>query len=83
MYKTVLVSGGIPRNVQAENYDLIADITVDPTLNTYELTDLKCGAAYKVQISGFTQTGEGVRSKACHVATYLCQGYTKQPIYSS
>lgn len=63
-----------------KNNDLIADITVDPVLNTYELTDLKCGAAYEVQISAFTQTGEGVRSKASLVTTNQCQGYTKKPI---
>ncbi|XP_035847341.1 interleukin-31 receptor subunit alpha isoform X2 [Sander lucioperca] len=38
------------------------NITVDPTLNSYELGDLKGGTAYKVQISGFTQAGAGVRN---------------------
>ncbi|XP_074473398.1 interleukin-31 receptor subunit alpha [Sebastes fasciatus] len=40
------------------------NITVDPTLNSYELGDLKGGTAYEVQISGFTQAGAGVRSTA-------------------
>ncbi|XP_032394813.1 protein sidekick-2 isoform X2 [Etheostoma spectabile] len=38
------------------------NISVDPTLNSYELGDLKGGTAYKVQISGFTQAGAGVRN---------------------
>ncbi|KAM8742846.1 interleukin-6 receptor subunit beta [Acanthopagrus schlegelii] len=39
------------------------NITVDPEINSYELSDLKSGTAYEVQISGFTRAGEGVRSK--------------------
>ncbi|XP_038588961.1 interleukin-31 receptor subunit alpha isoform X2 [Micropterus salmoides] len=38
------------------------DITVDPLLNSYQLADLKSGTGYKVQISGFTRAGAGVRS---------------------
>ncbi|XP_059213570.1 LOW QUALITY PROTEIN: interleukin-31 receptor subunit alpha [Centropristis striata] len=41
------------------------NITVDPTLNSYKLRDLKGGTAYEAQISGFTLAGSGVRSKAC------------------
>ncbi|XP_073333660.1 leukemia inhibitory factor receptor [Pagrus major] len=39
------------------------NITVDPALNSYELSDLKSGTAYEVRIAGFTQAGAGVRSK--------------------
>ncbi|XP_028457817.1 interleukin-31 receptor subunit alpha [Perca flavescens] len=46
-----------PRGTSTER-----NITVDPTLNSYELGDLKSGTAYKVQISGFTQAGAGVRN---------------------
>lgn len=56
---------------------LIADITVDPELNSYELLDLKSGTAYEVQISGFTRAGEGVRSKESLFKT-TSQGSTKQ-----
>uniref|UniRef100_UPI0037E881DB interleukin-31 receptor subunit alpha n=1 Tax=Semicossyphus pulcher TaxID=241346 RepID=UPI0037E881DB len=38
------------------------NITVDPMFNKYELEDLESGTAYKVQISGFTKAGAGVRS---------------------
>ncbi|XP_070781171.1 interleukin-31 receptor subunit alpha [Enoplosus armatus] len=40
------------------------NVTVDPVSDSYELADLKSGTAYKVQISGFTQAGAGVRSTA-------------------
>lgn len=56
---------------------VIADITVDPVLTTYELGDLKSGTAYEVQISGFTQTGEGARSTASLLTTNQSQGYIK------
>ncbi|XP_041816671.1 leukemia inhibitory factor receptor [Chelmon rostratus] len=52
-----------------------SNITVDPELNSYELTDLKSGTAYKVQISGFTQAGAGVRSTASLFKTNH-QGYS-------
>lgn len=61
---------------------VIADITVDPMLNIYELGDLKSSTAYEVQISGFTQTGEGVRSKASLVTTNQYQGYIKLLFFS-
>ncbi|KAM6975868.1 leukemia inhibitory factor receptor [Tautogolabrus adspersus] len=38
------------------------NITLDPAFNTYELEDLESGTAYKVQLSGFTEAGEGVLS---------------------
>ncbi|KAI3362116.1 hypothetical protein L3Q82_012445, partial [Scortum barcoo] len=38
------------------------NITVDPASNSYELGDLKSSTMYTVQISGFTETGAGVRS---------------------
>ncbi|XP_037340412.2 protein sidekick-2 [Pungitius pungitius] len=38
------------------------NVTVDPTLNSFELRNLKSGTAYEVQVSGFTAAGEGVRS---------------------
>lgn len=60
-----------------KNSSLIADITVDPELNSYELLDLKSGTAYEVQISGFTRAGEGVRSKESLFKT-TSQGSTKQ-----
>ena len=59
---------------------LIADITVDPEINSYELSDLKSGTAYEVQISGFTRAGEGVRSKESLFKT-TPKGSTKQ-LYS-
>lgn len=60
-----------------KNSSLIADITVDPELNSYELLDLKSGTAYEVQISGFTRAGEEVRSKESLFKT-TSQGSTKQ-----
>ncbi|XP_020509495.3 interleukin-31 receptor subunit alpha [Labrus bergylta] len=39
-----------------------SNITVDPAFSTYELKDLESGTAYKVQLSGFTEAGEGVLS---------------------
>lgn len=41
---------------------MIADITVDPNLNMYELKDLTSGTTYQVEISGFTSKGTGKRS---------------------
>ncbi|XP_034565717.1 interleukin-31 receptor subunit alpha [Notolabrus celidotus] len=38
------------------------NITVDPTLNSCELENLKSSTTYRVQISGFTKAGEGVLS---------------------
>ncbi|XP_008274360.1 interleukin-31 receptor subunit alpha [Stegastes partitus] len=40
------------------------NVTVDPEFNSYELSDLKSGTAYKVQIAGFTSAGAGLRSPA-------------------
>ncbi|KAM7368703.1 hypothetical protein PAMP_013015 [Pampus punctatissimus] len=40
------------------------NITVDPKFNSYELGNLKSDTLYKVQISGFTSAGAGVRSTA-------------------
>ncbi|XP_070845522.1 interleukin-31 receptor subunit alpha [Chaetodon trifascialis] len=51
------------------------NITVDPDLTNYKLTDLESGTAYKVQISGFTQAGAGVRSTASLFKTNP-QGYS-------
>lgn len=48
---------------------LIADVTVDPTLNSFELRNLESGTAYEVQMSGFTAAGEGVRSPATRFKT--------------
>ncbi|CAN9504367.1 unnamed protein product [Ophioblennius macclurei] len=45
------------------------NVTVDPTLNSFELTDLKIGTAYQVQMSGFTSAGAGVRSAASFFRT--------------
>ncbi|XP_023122415.2 interleukin-31 receptor subunit alpha isoform X2 [Amphiprion ocellaris] len=45
------------------------NITVDPELNSYELSDLRSGTAYQVQISGFTSGGAGVRSTASFFKT--------------
>ncbi|XP_042364754.1 leukemia inhibitory factor receptor isoform X2 [Plectropomus leopardus] len=50
-------------------------ITVDPELNSYELKGLKSSTAYQVQISGFTQTGEGERSKATSIFKTKDQGH--------
>lgn len=61
-------------------HSLTADITVDPTLNSYELGDLKGGTAYEVQISGFTQAGAGVRSTANLFKTDD-QGYIPQTCF--
>lgn len=64
----------------AENC-LFADISVDPRLNTYKLGDLKSGTVYEIQISGFTKSGEGVRSKTSLFTTNQLQGYIKLPFY--
>ncbi|XP_051976584.1 interleukin-31 receptor subunit alpha-like [Xyrauchen texanus] len=37
-------------------------ITVDPSLNSYELLNLKSNSAYRIQLSAFTVAGEGERS---------------------
>ncbi|TNN61250.1 Leukemia inhibitory factor receptor [Liparis tanakae] len=40
------------------------NVTVDPTLNRYELRRLAGGTAYEVQMAGLTRAGAGVRSAA-------------------
>nr|XP_040052779.1 interleukin-6 receptor subunit beta [Gasterosteus aculeatus aculeatus] len=45
------------------------NVTVDPTLNSFELRNLESGTAYEVQMSGFTAAGEGVRSPATRFKT--------------
>ncbi|XP_069556861.1 uncharacterized protein, partial [Brachyistius frenatus] len=52
--------GGTP----AEN-----NITVAPEVNSSELGDLKSDTAYRVQVSGVTSAGEGVRSTASYFKT--------------
>lgn len=42
---------------------LIADVTVNPDVNTHTLERLKSGTPYEVQVSGFTRAGVGVRSE--------------------
>ncbi|XP_056602242.1 interleukin-31 receptor subunit alpha isoform X2 [Triplophysa dalaica] len=39
-----------------------ASYKVDPSLNSYELQNLKSNSAYRVQLSAFTAAGEGERS---------------------
>lgn len=48
---------------------LIADITVDPNVNKYELKELTSGTTYQVQISGFTSKGTGKRSEPSFFTT--------------
>lgn len=40
-----------------------ADVIVDPEFNSYKLENLISGTMYRVQISGFTSAGVGVRSE--------------------
>ncbi|XP_028318564.1 interleukin-31 receptor subunit alpha-like isoform X2 [Gouania willdenowi] len=47
------------------------NVTVDPSLNVYELENLQSGTPYQVQISGFTSGGTGVRSTASFFKTNL------------
>lgn len=43
---------------------LIADVTVNPEVNSHTLVGLESRTSYEVQIAGFTRTGVGVRSEA-------------------
>ena len=46
------------------------DTTVDPTVVSQELVDLKSGTWYTVQISAFTSAGVGVTSGASYFETH-------------
>lgn len=63
---------------------LIADVTVNPDVNRLTLKGLESGTPYQVQISGFTQTGVGVRSKAIAFTTdnhgYILSSDSKFPL---
>ncbi|XP_068609237.1 leukemia inhibitory factor receptor [Brachionichthys hirsutus] len=60
-----------------------SNITADPALNGYELQDLKSGATYKVQLSGFTRAGAGVRSKGSLFTTKQKKGYSNFSIVAT
>ncbi|XP_055369125.1 oncostatin-M-specific receptor subunit beta isoform X2 [Betta splendens] len=45
------------------------NVTVGPEMNHYTLDNLKSGTIYELQISGFTQAGEGVRSTSYRLKT--------------
>lgn len=62
---------GMPSKVVlfAEGVTLIADVTVNPDVNSHMLEGLKSGTLYKVQICGFTGAGVGVRSEVTAFTT--------------
>lgn len=63
---------------------LIADVTVSPDVNRHTLKGLESGTPYQVRISGFTQTGVGVQSKAIAFTTdnhgYILSSDSKFPL---
>lgn len=52
-------------NFQYAGYvDVLPDITVDPSMNSYELLNLQSGSTYCVRLSAYTAAGEGKRSES-------------------
>lgn len=45
--------------------DVLPDITVDPSVNSYKLVNLRSGSMYCVEVSAYTAAGEGKQSKSC------------------
>lgn len=51
-------------NFQYSEYvHVLSDITVHPSINSYELVNLRSGSIYCVQLSAYTAAGEGKRSE--------------------
>lgn len=76
--------GADSHHLSLKTITLIADVTVSPDVNRHTLKGLEGGMPYEVQISGFTQSGVGVRSKAIAFTTdnhgYIPSSDSKFPL---
>ncbi|XP_026999467.1 oncostatin-M-specific receptor subunit beta [Tachysurus fulvidraco] len=59
------LQGYIIRHTQDNSTkDVLPDITVDPSVNSYELLNLRSGSMYCMELSAVTAAGEGKRSES-------------------